>query len=63
MKVTSPIERTSLSGGWGLETGSHTVQAYFMSYKGVSVVNFTSSYRVYRHVTRPAENMRCLQGQ
>jgi len=28
--------------------GDHVVQAYFMSYKGARVFNFTSNYRVYK---------------
>jgi hypothetical protein len=28
--------------------GNHVVQAYFMSYKGARVFNFTSNYRVYK---------------
>jgi hypothetical protein len=32
----------------GVTPGSHVVQAYFMSYKGASLFNWTSNYRVYK---------------
>jgi hypothetical protein len=31
----------------GVTPGDHTVQAFFLTYKGTKVFNFTSNYRVY----------------